>query len=622
MVDAYELNNDNKELVKLIKEVKKLKKKKSIILISLLVFTLIFGLYSFSYAESSQKATAIYYNGKIVTVDEDMSYAQAVAVDGDKIIAVGSLGEVMPFAGKETQKINLQGKTLLPGFYDSHGHFTYAGTLYLTNVQLQSPPIGTIRNMEELLAALAERAEITESGDWVQGWGYDDMELEEKRHPTCEDLDKVSTEHPIIITHFSGHNIVANTKAMELAGITADTPDPQGGQIGRFPDGTPNGQFWETAANLVKQHTPQLTHQDQLDGIALASKIYASMGTTTANNGGWSSYDLHKEAVDEGYQNIRTTLWFNLQDAIAVHDQFGDNRGLPKYPDENELLVVNGIKMLQDGSPQLRTAYLTDPYYTTGEYPENWVAYPRYKKEELIRQVVEAHEAGFDQIFIHGNGDAAIDDILDAYEEVRKEGYRKSDNLRHTVIHSQFAREDQIERMAELGVIPSFLMLHTYYLGDRHWETFFGPERSARMSPTQDAVDNNIPFTIHSDTPVFPHDPLLMMWAAVNRLSYTGRSIYTETYNADSKYRSVDQRITPEEALRALTINGAYQNGEEDVTGSVEVGKRADFVILAENPLEVDPMHIKDIKVLETIVGGETVFKEEGKWNPGKKILK
>ena len=290
------------------------------------------------------------------------------------------------------------------------------------------------------------------------------------------------------------------------------------------------------------------------------------------------------------------------------HNYLGGDVKLPRYPDEKGLIVVNGVKFQADGSPQLRTAYLTEPYETQGAYPEDWLGIEYVPSKKLIQDVIAAHEAGFNQILIHGNGDAGIDNILDAYEEVRKPAYRKFDDLRHTVIHSQFAREDQIDRMSKLGVIPSFFSLHTYYLGDQHRDVFFGEKRSARMSPAKDAVDRNMLFTLHSDTPIFPHNPLLLMWSAVNRLSYTGEKIYTEVYDPECKYRSVDQRISPEDALRAVTINVAYQEFEEDITGSIEVGKRADLVILSENPLEVDPMLIKDIKVLETIVGGRTVF--------------
>lgn len=561
------------------------------------------------------KADIVYRNATVLTVNSYNDIAEAVAVKDGKILAVGSNREIRKFIGRNTVVKDLNNKPLLPGFYDAHGHFGYSGLSYYTQVQLQSPPIGTIKNMEELIAALAERAATTEPDGWVHGWGYDDVELAEKIHPTRWDLDQVSTELPVVITHFSGHNIVANSKAIELAGITVDTPDPVGGQIGKT-DGQLNGQFWETAASLVTQLLPPASRQDQLEGIALASEVWASKGATTANEGAWADFELFKKAADEGYLKVRANLWFTLEGAIAAHDEMGHDRSTVKYYGDEELVALNGIKLFQDGSPQLRTAFMTDPYYTTGEYPEDWVAYPRQPREKLIELVVAAHEAGFNQIYIHGNGDAAIDDVIAAYVEVRKPGYRQPaqpDDLRHTIIHCQFNREDQFDTMAEYwGIIPSFLIMHPYFLGDRHWEIFFGPERSARMSATQDAVDRNLPFTLHSDTPVFPHDPLLMMHTAVNRQSYTGRDIFTTAYETDSKYRSVDQRITPEQALRALTINGAYENGEENITGSIEIGKRADLVILEENPLTVDSLHIKDIKVLETIVGGKTVFEAQG----------
>ena len=355
------------------------------------------------------------------------------------------------------------------------------------------------------------------------------------------------------------------------------------------------------------------------------------MGATTVNigaGGNLSTFNLHKQAADEGYLKLRANIWFGLNGGIAVHDLLGgdvpgQSRKLPKYAGKNNLVVANGIKFLADGSIQLRTGYLTDPYYTTGEYPPDWAGFPTMTHQQVMDSVVAAHQAGFDSIHIHSNGDHAIDDVLDAYEEVRKPQYRHSDDLRHVCIHAQVSREDQFDRMAGLGgVIPSFLTASLYYLGEFQWTTFLGPERTARYDAAKDAVNRNMIWTSHCDSQVFPHNPLLLMWADVNRIAYGGREIFTTTYDPTARYRSVDQRVTPEEALRAVTINAAYQEFEEKVAGSIEAGKRADFVILAENPLEVDPMHIKDIKVLETIVGGETVFKAECHWVPGWKICK
>jgi hypothetical protein len=616
-------------------------KKPSVFAIRLiLIIALLLGtsLYSSAASDKPNPPTAIYFNGTIVTVDENMSYAEAVAVDGNKIIAVGSIGEILRLSGAGTQHINLQRKTLLPGFYDPHGHF---GGSAWRSVQLGSGPFGPIKNIADLIAALKARADVTPPGELVSGTGYDDIFMAEQRHPTLTDLDQASTQHPIIISHFSGHGRVINSFALALTPVDyppgTTTPNPPGGTIGRFPDGKPNGQFFGNASALIVRRdgqpwSPPATLQSQLEDIAYYSNFYASRGTTTANYGGGgslSTFNLYKQAADEEYLKIRATLWFSVAGGTAVHDLLGgdtpgESRKLPKYAGMNDLVVANGIKFIKDGSPQLRTAFLTDPYYTLGDYPAGWKGLEYRTRDQIKADVVSAHNAGFDQIHIHGNGDAGIDDILNAYAEVRKDGYRKPSawsNLRHTVIHCQFNREDQLDLMQQLGVIPAFFPLHTYYLGDRHWTIFLGPERSARMSASQDAVDRNMVFTIHSDSPVMEHNPLLVMWSAVNRISYGGRPIYTLTYLPNTKYRSIDQRIDPEDALRASTIYAAYQEFEDKVTGSIEVGKRADFVILSENPLEVDPMRIRDIQVLETIVGGETVYKAEGNWIPGIKIL-
>lgn len=583
----------------------------------------------------STPAAAIYYNGIIVTVDENMSYTEAVAVDANgKIIAVGDRGEVMKLSGKGTQMINLQGKTMLPGFIDAHSHFIGVGLSLLMDVQLQSPPIGDIVDIDEMIAALAERADETPPGEPVIGVRYDDYFLADQRHPTRWDLDQASTEHPIRITHFSGHGIVVNSYALELADITADTPDPAVGVMGRCPDtGEPNGQFFG-AADMVANATDgnpiwerEITREDWIKGIGLASDMWTSVGSTMANHGSGGNlfnFQLLEDAVAEGYLNIRTTVWSTLAGGLQICGYLGLEPGGPyrAESDETGMIFQTGIKYFADGSPQLRTAWVTDPYYTTGEHPPDWVGFPRFTDEQMTQMVIDAHEAGFDNIFVHTNGDAAIDQLLNAYEEVRKPQYRQSDDLRHILVHAQFNREDQLDRMAELGVIPSFYILHTYYLGDRHKDIYFGSERSYRMSACQDAVDRDMVFTIHSDTPVLPHNPLMMMWAAVNRFSYHGQEIFTTVYDPNCKYRSVDQRITPEDALRAVTIYAAYQDFLDDVKGSIEVGKWADFVILSNNPLTVDPMLIKDIQVLETIVGGTTVFKADGKWIPGQKMLK
>ncbi|MEN6485160.1 MAG: amidohydrolase, partial [Syntrophobacteraceae bacterium] len=590
--------------------------------------------------------TAIYYNGTVVTVDEGMNYAEAVAVAGDKILAVGNNRNILQMRVRSTKLIDLQKKTMLPGFYDAHGHFGGGGW---RSVQLGSGPFGPVNDFPAMVAALKARAKTTPKGQTINGTGFCDLFMKEKRLPTRLELDQASTEHPIIISHFSGHGSVANTYALDLTPVDYNgtvTPDPAGGVIGRFPAGTiingvdysgkANGQFLERASSYLRKRdgtpwSPPSTQKNQLEDIAYYSNQYASVGATTVNSGGGASQstvDLYKLAVEKGYLKLRANIWFGLAGGIKVHDALGgdvpgQSRKLPKYTGKNNMIVCGGIKYFDDGSPQLRTAYMTDPYYTTGEYPTDWRAFPTTKHDDIVKAVVDAHNAGFDSIHIHDNGDAAIDDVLDAYAEVRKPGYRHSNDLRHVLIHCQFSREDQFDRALSMGgVIPSFLSMHIYYLGDFHWDTFFGPERSARMSAAKDAVDRGMIWTSHCDSQVFPHNPLTLMWAQVNRKSFYEKDAFTTEYKTGTKYRSVDQRVSAEEALRAVTINAAYQEFEEKVTGSIETGKRADFVLLAEDPLAVDPMHIKDIKVLETIVGAKTVFKAKGKWDPKRKVLR
>ncbi len=576
---------------------------------------------------ASSSTVMIYTGGDIVTVNDEMPEAEALAVQDGKIIAVGTKADVEKAAGADAITVDLAGHTLIPGFYDAHSHFFKTGRERYTQVALNPPPVGDVKSIDDLIAALKEKADKSKEGQWILGARYDDGEMVDKRHPTADDLDKVSTELPIVITHFSGHNVVANHKALELAGITKDTPDPEGGQIGKDAEGNLNGQLWETAMDLVNKNIPPLTEQDNLDSLALGSKIYAEYGYTTVNEGnGISFFEMYIDAIDKGLIKQHVSYWFTgkeLDQAVAAYKKYTNGTESVHYLGKDNKLAISGVKMFQDGSPQLRTAYMTDPYYTFGEYEEGWKGYPRQPREKLIKDVVAAHQAGINQIYIHGNGDAAIDDVLAAYETVYngvKDGSLRQpesiDAMRHVVIHSQFSREEQYAKMKEIHALPSFLIMHPYFLGDRHWDIYFGPERSARMSPTRDAINNGLRFALHSDAPVFPVSPLLMMQTAVERKSFTGRDIFTTKYDKDSKYRSVDQRITPAEALKALTLDAAYHHGEEKVAGSLEVGKRADFAILDANPLKVDTSKIKDIKVLETIVDGETIYKADAAEKP------
>lgn len=538
--------------------------------------------------DQAQAPNVVYLNGTVITMDSTESIAEAVALKDGKIIDVGKTKDIKALAGKDTTVVDLDGKTLLPGFYDAHSHFPSIGIATLYRVDLNSPPIGNIKDMDGIIAALKAKAEEMPEGEWIGGRGYDDTLIAEKRHPTRWDLDKASTKHPIWISHISGHLGVANSKALKMARVTKETPQPEGGVIRMDPETRePNGVFEEgPAMSKVSRLIPAITDEQWLEGLKYAVKDYAEEGVTTVviAGGGKKSVERLMKASEMGLLPLRVISMANR----------AFQESLP--PDFNtDMLKVGAVKMYQDGSIQGYTGYLSKPYHVPFMGDESYLGYPIRSREKLTEMVKAAHKAGF-QVAVHGNGDAAIDDILYAFQEAQKEFPRE--DCRHRIEHCQMVREEQLDLIKEMGVTPSYFVSHTYYWGDRHRDIFMGPERAFRMSPLRSSLDRSIKFTIHCDTPVTPMDPLLAVWAGVNRISTGGNIIGPE------------QRVKPIEALRAVTSYAAWQNFEEDIKGSIEKGKFADFVILADNPLEIDPVKIKDIEVLETIVGGKTVFKK------------
>lgn len=533
---------------------------------------------------STVSADVVYVNGTVLTMNATNAIAQAVAVEGEKIKAVGSTTEIQALIGPKTRVVDLAGKTLIPGFVDAHSHFPESGIRALYRVDCNSPPIGSTKSIADIISRLKEAAQKTPKGQWIQAFGYDDTLLAEKRHPTRDDLDQATTEHPVWLSHVSGHLGVANSLALAQTNITEATPDPKGGVIRRYPGTTkPNGVLEENALFQVMGKLPALSPEQNLAAITAAAEEYASKGVTTAQNG--LAFDAAINgliaAATQGALAIRVIIWPGFKPT---------DKKIPPNP----RLKLGAVKLIADGSIQGYTGYLSKPYATPPPGgKDDYVGYPFVSREDLTAQVKKFHRAGY-QIAIHGNGDAAIGNILYAYREAQKETPRP--DTRHIIVHSQMAREDQLGAMKELGVIPSFFSLHTYYWGDRHRDIFMGRERAYRISPAKSAIARGLRFTIHTDAPVVPMNPLLLVWAAVNRISTGGDTIGAE------------QRISPMDALRAVTINAAWQSFDETNTGSIESGKLADLVILSENPLLV-PERIRDIQVLETIVGGKTVYK-------------
>jgi predicted amidohydrolase YtcJ len=546
-------------------------------------------------AQAADPPDTILVNGTVVTLTGPGStkVAEALAITGDRITAVGTSDDVRGLAGTDTTVINIDGQAVLPGFIDAHGHFPSSGLIEKHFVDLNSPPIGPVKTIEDIVSRLKEKAANTPPGIWIQGRGYDDTLVQEMRHPTRWDLDRASTEHPIYIGHISGHLSVGNSLALEIAGITSDSQQPFGGKIHK--DETtrePTGVLEEPPAmDHVSKLLSQFSEEDLVDAVATAAQAYASVGVTTAQQGAAAPTGaaIFVRAHKEGRLPIRVHVWPVIQAVVAMIEN-GDRLDQPAA---NGMVSYRAVKGFADGSIQGYTGYLSQPYHSHSHNDPRYRGYPRMDRDALAKQIITVHQAGY-QIAVHGNGDAAIDDVLFAFEQAFETAPRA--DARHIIIHAQMAREDQLDRMKEMGLIPSFFNLHTYYWGDRHWDIFMGPERAARMSPAASAVAKGLVYTLHADTPVVPMEPMRIVWAAVNRLSSGGRVI------------GEAQRISVVEALKGITTYAAYQAFEEEDKGTIEVGKLADLVILDRNPLTVDSLDLDDLRVTRTMVGGRTVY--------------
>lgn len=536
-------------------------------------------------------ADTIFLHGTVITMDSQERTAQAVAVAQGNILAVGTDEQIRRLASKQTLVVDLHGRTLLPGFYAAHDHFPEVGQYALYTVDLSSPPLGKMLSISDIIAALTEKEKSAQPGAWIIGSHYDDTLLREKRHPTCYDLDQVPGGHPIWISHASGHLGVANSKALEIAGITKDTAQPKGGHIRiDTSTGERNGVF-EESGELITRHIPPLTEEQRMEALRWCGQPYVLHGVTTAviaggNATGLRDLDLAHQAGWIPFRVITMSSWApggrSNVEAGGLLTGFGD-----------EWLKLGAIKIWADGSLQGYTGYLTEPYFKEPGKDSSYRGYPHFSRQELAQMVERLNREGY-QIAIHANGDAAIDDVLNAYQLALMQTPRSDPRFR--IEHCQVVREDQLDEIKRLGVTPSFFVGHVYYWGDRHRDIFLGPERAARISPLASALQRGIRFTVHDDAPTTPVNPLMLVWDAVNRLTSGGKVL------------GPDQRIPVIAALRAITSDAAWQNFEEKTKGSIEPGKLADLVILDENPLTVSPIHIKDIRISMTIVGGKIVY--------------
>ena len=537
-------------------------------------------------------ADSVYIGEHIISMTG--SNPGAVAVRGDRIVATGSAQEITPLIGESTRVIELGEQALLPGFIDAHGHFS-ALARTADYVDLSPPPVGGAESIADIVRALRlaiEQSSIP-AGTLVTGFGYDDSLLEERRHPTRFDLDEASTSHPIVIRHVSGHLAVGNSLALADAGISAETPDPAGGIVRRLEDGAPDGVMEETAMTLLPDAVASLTPERFAELRRQALQIYAGYGITTIQDSNLPlDYIemLRQEAASDAYPvdmvayAMANPLSDKVLDSIEVEQNYVNG------------FRLGGIKFTLDGSPQGRTAWLTEPYEQGPPgAADDYVAYPSYEPSEYLRRIPAIIERGLPAL-VHVNGDAAIDLMLEGLESIAQQG--PLPDHRSVAIHAQLARPDQLDRMRELGVLPSFYAVHPFFWGDWH-RLSFGDERASFISPLRAALDRGIPITIHNDSPVVPPDIMRLVSIAVNRETRSGYVL------------GPDQRVDVMEALHAVTLGAAYQYFEENEKGSLEAGKRADFVILAQDPRIVESEALADIDIVETISRGMTIYRRD-----------
>jgi predicted amidohydrolase YtcJ len=538
-------------------------------------------------------ADTIYSGGPILTIDDAQPSVEAVAVKDGRILAVGSLDEMKAFDGAGTESFNLDGRTMVPGFVDSHGHVIMGG-LQALSANLLAPPDGEVTDIASLKATLSawaeENSDVVDQVNMIIGFGYDNAQLAEVEHPTRRDLDDVSDEMPIMIVHQSGHIGVANSAALEFAGIDASTEAPPGGIIRKDSNGEPNGVLEEYAffAALV----PLLGEVGEagLEAFAKAgTQLWASYGYTTGQDGRSSAsiVETAKSLAAAGEIPIDVVAY---PDVLEARDYIAANVS----KDYTDGVRVGGCKLTIDGSPQGFTALRDRPYYDpVGDYPPDYAGYSAIDMEQTQEAVNWCYENGI-QIITHANGEGASDMLIEAIGNAQSE-FGATD-IRPVLIHGQFLREDQVDSYKKLGVFLSLFPMHTFYWGDWHRDHTVGPEMAQNISPTGWARQRDMMFGSHHDAPVAFPDSMRILSATVTRATRSGDIL------------GPDQRVDVMTALKAMTIWPAWQHFEENDKGSIEQGKRADLVILSDNPMTVDPDKLAELKVRVTIKDGDVIY--------------
>jgi predicted amidohydrolase YtcJ len=520
----------------------------------------------------------ILYNGNIFTINPKEPTAQALAIANGRLIGVGSNAEILRIATANTKKIDLGYKTVLPGFIDAHSHPAYSGLKHLKMVDCD------LRSIAAIQAAIKQRAAITPKGKWVEGFKYDDTKTVEGRKITMADLDAAAPEHPVRITHRGGHTYYCNSLAFKMAGVDENTPNPQGGEFEKTPDGKLTGCTKEAASDVLDKIVPdESTRSERQEGVKIISKMMAKTGITSVTDAGGNpeSLQAYEDAYEAGELDVRIycMIRYNHIDKMIAA---GVRTGMG-----NDWVKIGGMKMACDGSISERTARLSQPYMGR----PNDYGILVMDEEQMYPYAKKAYDAGW-QIGIHANGDVGIDTTLKLYERLYKEQPKKDPRFR--IEHCTMINDNLVQRMKTLGVIPTPFSTYVYYHGEKM--KAYGEERLKNMFALRSFLNAGIRPTQASDYPPGPFEPMMALQSSVTRTDIKG-TVW-----------GANQKVTVEEAIKIGTINGAYASYEEKSKGSLEVGKLADLVVLGRNPFKEDPSTLITIPIERTMTGGKWVY--------------
>ena len=517
-------------------------------------------------------------NARVLTSDDNMPRAEAFAVKDDRFIAVGTSSDILNLASSGSEIIDAEGMTVTPGFIDAHSHPSSGGVNELVQVNAD------LRSVVEIKQAIAERARNTPRGQWVRAFKYDDTKLDEGRPVNRFDLDEAAPENPVVVGHRGGHTGVYNSMALAMAGVTSETPDPADGRFYRDENGVLTGLVAEKARDVFRDLIPSDSNREERrDGVKLISQMMTAAGLTSVHQTGGGRNDMiaYQDArADDGlhfrmYLFPRGQLFFDLVNS-GIRTGFGD-----------EVFRIGAVKFGADGSASERTMAMSTPF--EGSPGDHGIL--TMNQEEIHEAVENAHRNDF-QIGIHANGDIAIDMVLNAYERVQSLWPRP--DPRHRIEHCSLVNPDLLRRIKASGSIPTPFYTYVHYHGNK-W-VYYGEEKMKWMFAHKSFLDYGIPVAPASDYTPGPYEPLMGIQSMVTRKDWMGR------------VWGPNQRISVDEALKVCTMNGAYASFEENIKGSITTGKLADFVILAEDPHDVDPDQIKNIEIVRTVVGGTTMY--------------